>query len=104
MSRGRDRSSLRRGGAAADRNRVLVQVERIDVAAGRLVLGPKAERRFGRRNFMGLFAVFSSPLSFTVQIAAGQALGTLNQSFVDRLVDGVNSFRLVGCAWAVVEV
>ncbi len=31
------------------------------LASGQLVLGPKAERRFGRRNFMELFAVFSSP-------------------------------------------
>ena len=37
------------------------------LAGGRLVLGPKAERRFGRRNFMELFAVFSSPQSYTVQ-------------------------------------
>ncbi len=66
------------------------------LAGGRLVLGPKAERRFGRRNFMELFAVFSSPQSYTVQTAAGQPLGTLNQAFVDRLVDGVSCFLLGG--------
>jgi ATP-dependent Lhr-like helicase len=71
---------------------------------GRLVLGPKAERRFGRRNFMELFAVFSSPQSYTVQTGAGQPLGTLNQDFVDRLVEGVTSFLLGGRAWAVLEV
>lgn len=74
------------------------------LASGRLVLGPKAERRFGRRNFMELFAVFSSPQSYTVQTPSGQPLGTLNQAFVDRLVDGISGFLLGGRAWAVVRV
>jgi hypothetical protein len=34
---------------------------------GRLLIGPKAERRFGRRNFMELYAVFSSPQTYTVE-------------------------------------
>jgi ATP-dependent Lhr-like helicase len=74
------------------------------LAAGRLVLGPKAERRFGRKNFMELFAVFSSPQTYTVQAADGRSVGTLNQAFVDRLVDGVSSFLLGGRAWAVLQV
>jgi len=74
------------------------------LAGGLLVLGPKAERRFGRRNFMELFAVFSSPQSYTVQTAAGHALGSLSQEFVDNLVDGISSFLLGGRAWAVVQV
>lgn len=69
--------------------------------SGRLVLGPKAERRFGRRNFMDLYAVFSSPQSYAVQTTAGQPIGTLNQAFVDRLVDGVSCFVLGGRAWSV---
>ena len=72
--------------------------------SGRLVLGPKAERRFGRRNFMDLYAVFSSPQSYTVQTTAGALLGTLNQGFVDRLVDGVSCFLLAGRAWFVQRV
>lgn len=74
------------------------------LVAGRLVLGAKAERRFGRKNFMELFAVFSSPQTYTVQTASAQPLGTLNQAFVDRLVDGVSSFLLGGRAWAVLRV
>ena len=53
---------------------------------------------------MELFAVFSSPQSYTVQTSTGQPLGTLNQDFVDRLVDGVSCFLLGGRAWAVLEV
>ena len=68
------------------------------------MLGPTAERRFGRRNFMELFAVFSSPQSYTVQTGDGKPLGSLNQEFVDRLVDGVSCFLLGGRAWAVLEV
>lgn len=74
------------------------------LASGRLVIGSKAERRFGRKNFMELFAVFSSPQTYAVVGAGGQPIGTLSQDFVDRLVDGVSSFLLGGRAWAVVRV
>jgi ATP-dependent Lhr-like helicase len=73
-------------------------------ASGRLVLGPKAERRFGRRNFMDLYAVFSSPQTYTVLTVAGQPLGSLTQAFVDRLVEGTSCFLLGGRAWQVVYV
>ncbi|OIP37519.1 MAG: DEAD/DEAH box helicase [Deltaproteobacteria bacterium CG2_30_63_29] len=73
------------------------------LVSGRLVLGPKAEKRFGRKNFMELFAVFSSPQTYTV-LKAGQPLGTLSQGFVDRLVEGVSAFLLGGRAWAVLRV
>ena len=80
------------------RDRSLLEV------GGRLVLGPRAGHRFGRRNFMELFAVFSSPQSYAVQTPAGQPLGTLNQGFVDRLVEGVSCFLLGGRAWAVLRI
>ena len=53
---------------------------------------------------MELYAVFSSPQTYTVQTAGGQPLGSLNQDFVDRLVDGVSTFLLGGRAWAVLRV
>lgn len=52
----------------------MTEDESMILTSGQLVLGPKAERRFGRRNFMELFAVFSSPQSYTVQNVAGQPL------------------------------
>lgn len=82
----------------------MVRDESLVDAGGRLVLGPTTERRFGRRNFMELFAVFSSPQSYAVQTASGQPLGTLSQDFVDRLVDGVSCFLLGGRAWAVIQI
>jgi ATP-dependent helicase Lhr and Lhr-like helicase len=72
------------------------------LASGRLVLGPKAEHEFGRKNFIELYAVFTSPSAYTVQLATtGQPLGTLEQAFVDRLSDGVSTFLLAGRPWAV---
>jgi ATP-dependent Lhr-like helicase len=82
----------------------MLQDESLLLASGRLVLGRKAERKFGRRNFMELYATFSSPATYTVQTTAGQPLGTLNQDFVDRLVDDVSCFLLGGRPWAVIRV
>jgi ATP-dependent Lhr-like helicase len=74
------------------------------LAGGRLVVGPKAEKLFGRRNFMELYAVFSSPETYTVQTSGGHPIGSLSQEFVDRLVDGVSTFLLSGRPWFVMRV
>jgi ATP-dependent Lhr-like helicase len=66
--------------------------------------GPKAEKRFGRKNFTELFAVCSSPQNYTAQIVGGQRHGTLQEAFVDRLVDEVSTFLLGGRGWGVVRV
>jgi len=79
----------------------LIEDESLVVAGGRLLLGPHAERRFGRRNFMELYAVFSSPQSYSVVTVHGQVIGTLTQDFVDGLVDGVSCFLLGGRPWVV---
>ncbi|PKN56521.1 MAG: DEAD/DEAH box helicase [Deltaproteobacteria bacterium HGW-Deltaproteobacteria-14] len=79
----------------------MVATEAFVIASGRLVLGPQAERRFGRRNFMELYAVFSTPTSYQVVTVDGQPIGTLGQAFVDRLVDEISSFLLGGRAWLV---
>jgi ATP-dependent Lhr-like helicase len=79
----------------------MLRDESLVLFSGRLLLGPKAERRFGRRNFMDLYAVFSSPQSYSVELEGGQAVGTLNQAFVDRLVENVSCFLLAGRAWLV---
>ena len=79
----------------------MMQDNSLILTSGLLVLGPQAERRFGRRNFMELYAVFSSPQSYTVKSSDGRPLGTLSQDFVDGLVDGVSCFLLGGRAWLV---
>lgn len=64
-------------------------------------MGEEAERVFGRRNFMELYAVFSSPTLYRVQTMQGQELGALEQGFVDQLVEQMSSFLLAGRAWTV---
>jgi ATP-dependent Lhr-like helicase len=82
----------------------MIQNGSLLLVSGRLILGPQAERRFGRRNFMELYAVFSSPQSYNVETVNRQIIGTLTQDFVDGLVDGVSCFLLGGRAWAVFHV
>ncbi len=76
----------------------------LDMVGGRLVIGPKTQRRFGRRNFMDLYAVFSSPVAYAVVDDADKPIGTLQQSFVDRLVEGVTCFLLAGRPWVALRV
>jgi ATP-dependent Lhr-like helicase len=71
------------------------------IASGRLVLGPKAEKKFGRRNFAELYSVFTSNQSYEVLTANTQPLGSLDQDFVDRLVSDVSCFLLAGRPWVV---
>ena len=72
-------------------------------ASGRMVLGPKAERRFGRKNFMELYAVFSSPQTYAVE-EGKRSIGSLQQDFVDRLVEDVSTFLLSGRPWSVARI
>jgi len=74
------------------------------ISSGLLILGPTAERQFGRRNFMELFAVFSSPQSYAVTTVSGQPVGSLTQDYVDRLVEDISSFLLGGRPWSVHQI
>ena len=67
----------------------------------RLLMGEAAAEAFGRRNFMELYAVFSSPQLFVVESMSGRELGSLEQDFVDSLSEEGSSFLLGGRAWEV---
>jgi ATP-dependent Lhr-like helicase len=67
--------------------------------AGRLAMGDKAEKVYGRKNFMELYAVFSSPQPYLVVTLQGRELGSLEQTFVDTLSEGRSAFLLAGKAW-----
>ncbi len=71
---------------------------------GLLVIGDETERVFGRRNFMELYAVFSSPQLYRVETSAGYLVGYLEQGFVDKLVEDMSSFLLSGKAWTVASI
>ncbi len=70
-------------------------------SGGLLSIGQKAERVFGRKNFLELYAVFTSPQLYRVETASGQVVGSLEQGFVNRLVEEMSSFLLGGRAWKV---
>ncbi|MDH5674422.1 MAG: DEAD/DEAH box helicase [Myxococcales bacterium] len=70
-------------------------------SGGRLAMGDRAERVYGRKNFMELYAVFSSPVLYKVQTAQEQEIGSLEQGFVDSLVEDMTAFLLGGRAWIV---
>lgn len=70
-------------------------------SGGLLSMGQKAERVFGRRNFLEMYSVFSSPVLYRVETSTGRELGSLEQGFVDRLVEQMSSFLLAGRAWTV---
>jgi ATP-dependent Lhr-like helicase len=82
----------------------MIRTEFLFESGGLLSIGSKAERVFGRRNFMELYAVFSSPVLYRVQTAAGRDLGSLEQAFVDRLVEEMSAFLLAGRGWLVEHV
>jgi ATP-dependent Lhr-like helicase len=73
-------------------------------SGGLLVMGRTAEAAFGRRNFLELYAVFSSPVLYKVETDSKKQLGSLEQAFVDRLVEEMSAFLLGGRAWMVVAI
>lgn len=73
-------------------------------SGGLLSMGQKAEKVFGKKNFLELYAVFSTPVLYRVHTETGRDLGSLEQNFVDRLVDSMSCFLLGGRAWMVLNV
>jgi ATP-dependent Lhr-like helicase len=82
----------------------MIQDQSLLLVGGQLALGPKAERLFGRRNFMEMYAVFTSPQSYAVQTQKGNPLGSLNQAFADQLAENVSCFLLGGRPWLVAQI
>jgi len=72
-------------------------------SGGKYSLGDKAEKLFGRKNFAELYAVFSTPVMYRV-FAGAQEIGSIEPTFVERLVEGMSSFLLGGRAWVVKHV
>ncbi|HZH18365.1 MAG TPA: DEAD/DEAH box helicase [Archangium sp.] len=80
--------------------RYLVATEFLFESGGKLSLGDRAERLFGRKNFAELYAVFTSPVMYRV-LAGAQEIGSIEPAFVERLVEGMSAFLLGGRAWVV---
>ena len=70
---------------------------------GMLFIGLEAERRYGRRNFMELLAVFTAAPEFTVMYGR-QEIGSADPLMLMRKVDGPRVLALGGRAWRVTHV
>ncbi|PKZ67584.1 ATP-dependent helicase [Gordonia terrae] len=68
-----------------------------------LHIGPEAERRFGRRYFSDLTAVFSAPPEFTV-LAGRNDVGTIGTDLLVEEVQGPRVLLLGGRSWTVTHV
>jgi len=64
-------------------------------------MGLKAEKAFGRKNFMEIYSVFSSPLEFEVVGLSGDIIGTVQWDFLEKLLEESSAFYLAGSAWFV---
>jgi ATP-dependent helicase Lhr and Lhr-like helicase len=68
---------------------------------GTYSMGLEAEKAFGRKNFMELYSVFSSPLEFEVIGLSGDIIGNVQWSFLEKLLEQNSSFYLSGKPWSV---
>lgn len=67
-------------------------------------MGIEAEKAFGRKNFMEIYAVFSTPVEFEVISQSAEVIGTIEWSFLEKLLEEAGSFYLGGKAWQVVRI
>jgi len=72
----------------------------LNADGGMLFIGPEAERRFGRRHFMGLMAVFTAPPEFTV-LHVRDEIGRVDPSLLADRVEGPRLLLLGGRSWRV---
>ncbi|MDZ7793604.1 MAG: helicase-related protein [Spirochaetia bacterium] len=55
-------------------------------------MGLEAEKVFGRRNFMEIYSVFSSPLEFEVMRLSGEVIGAVQWDFLEKLLEKRRAF------------
>jgi len=89
--------------SAADLDEVsemLVRTGHLDTDQGLAFVGPTAEQRYGRRNFMELLAVFTAPPEVTV-LHGNQEIGSVDPTFLMMKTDRPRALALGGRAWLV---
>ncbi|HEX5493845.1 MAG TPA: DEAD/DEAH box helicase [Mycobacteriales bacterium] len=72
----------------------------VDADGDRLIVGPAAEERFGRRHFMGMTAVFTAPPQFTV-LSGRTEIGRTDPALLTDKIDGSRRLLLGGRSWQV---
>ncbi|MEV5554915.1 DEAD/DEAH box helicase [Nonomuraea wenchangensis] len=86
--------------SAAPILRHMVDKGYLDEDGGMLFIGPEAEKRFGRRNFIELTASFTAPPQFTV-LAGRQEIGQTDPSVLTEERAGPRLLLLGGRSWRV---
>lgn len=79
--------------------RHMLATDYLYLTRGLLSIGTQTEKVFGSKNFLALYAVFSTPANYEVQTIAGQHIGSLDRHFVDTLTLEKTCFLLGGRAW-----
>ncbi|MEV4237122.1 DEAD/DEAH box helicase [Nocardia sp. NPDC049737] len=87
-------------GSAEPILRHLINAGFLDSDQGLLFIGPEAEKRFGRRNFLDLTAAFTAPPQFTV-LAGRQEIGQTDASILTDDRPGPRLLLLAGRSWRV---
>ncbi|GIF21391.1 ATP-dependent Lhr-like helicase [Actinoplanes tereljensis] len=72
----------------------------LDNDGGMYFIGPEAEKRFGRRHFMDMTAVFLGPPEFTVFVGRDE-LGRIDPCLLTEEVPGPRRLLLAGRSWQV---
>lgn len=72
----------------------------LDSDSGMLFVGPAAERRYGRKNFLELLSVFTSDPEFVV-LHGRTDIGSVDPMVLTRKVAGPRLISLAGRAWKV---
>ncbi|MFF0308147.1 DEAD/DEAH box helicase [Streptosporangium sp. NPDC004379] len=80
--------------------RHLVDQGYLDEDQGMLFIGPEAERRFGRRHFMDMTAVFTAAPEFTV-LNGRKEIGKTDPALLTEEVQGPRLLLLAGRTWRV---
>ncbi|SCG34929.1 DEAD/DEAH box helicase [Micromonospora humi] len=83
--------------------RHLVDHGYLDSDSGMLFVGPEAERRFGRRHFMDMLAVFTAPPQFTVMSGRSE-IGRTDPALLTAKVQGPRLLLLAGRSWRVTHI
>jgi ATP-dependent helicase Lhr and Lhr-like helicase len=79
--------------------RHMIETNYLCIIGGLLSIGTQPEKVFGGKNFLELYAVFTTPANYEVYTIAGQHLGSLDQQFVYTLTPEKTCFLLGGRAW-----
>ncbi len=78
----------------------MLETGHLDLDSEMLMVGPSAERHFGRRHFMEVLSIFTSAPEFTI-LHGNRQIGTVDPYVLIRKVTGRRVITLAGRGWSV---